>query len=111
MASGTPKNRALSLTQLHQGFLSALIQAERLGEESVILNRKRRFAGALSKAILGLEEIGKNRLFLFQAALIVRRWRLRGCRSGPPIETIEKNFRWRSPGRPFSTQSSFPHPT
>lgn len=65
------KTDALSLPQLHQGFVSALVQAERLADESRALARKKLFAGALSKAILGLEEVGKNRLFLYQAGTVV----------------------------------------
>lgn len=53
--------------------MSTLAQAERLEEESRALARKKLFAGALSKAILGLEEVGKNRLFLYQAATVVLR--------------------------------------
>lgn len=65
------KHEPLSPAQLYQGFMSALEQAERLAEESSALARRKLFAGALSKAILGLEEIGKNRLFLYQAGTLV----------------------------------------
>jgi AbiV family abortive infection protein len=55
---------------MHQGFMMALEQAEHLAQEARVLARKRLFAGALSKAVLGLEEIGKNRLMLYQAATL-----------------------------------------
>ncbi len=67
-----PIKQSLSLNQLHQGFMSALEQAERLTEESLMLARKKLFSGALSKLILGFEEVGKNRLFLYQAATLVK---------------------------------------
>ena len=51
--------------------MSAFEQAERLADESQALARKKLFAGALSKTILGLEEVGKNRLFLYQAGTLL----------------------------------------
>ncbi len=71
MSEVKPKKQPLSLSQMHQGFMTALTQAERLADESRVLARKKRFAGALSKAILGLEEVGKNRLLLYRAATVV----------------------------------------
>jgi len=71
MAEVKPKKQSLSLSQMHNGFMMALEQAEHLAEESQILASRNLFAGALSKAILGLEEIGKNRLLLYQAGVMM----------------------------------------
>lgn len=48
----------------------ALGQAERLAQEAKVLIKKKLYSGALSKVILGLEEIGKNRLLLYQASML-----------------------------------------
>jgi AbiV family abortive infection protein len=70
MKKPSPKKKPLTPSQMHQGFMMALEQAEHLAHEARVLARRRLFAGALSKAVLGLEEIGKNRLMLYQAATL-----------------------------------------
>lgn len=71
MTEVRPKNQPLSLTQMYQGFMKALEQAVHLADESQILADNKFFAGALSKTILGLEEVGKNRLILYQAGTLM----------------------------------------
>jgi AbiV family abortive infection protein len=64
------KNTTLSFDQLCSGLLAAIQTAEQLLEEAKTLFRQRHFAGAFSKSIISLEEIGKHRILFYQAALM-----------------------------------------
>lgn len=64
------KNTTLSFDQLCSGLLAAIQTAEQLLEEARALFKQSHFAGAFTKSILSLEEIGKHRILFYQAALM-----------------------------------------
>lgn len=62
------RDRVLNLREIRSGYLAAVKQAESLISEARLLIDNGRHAGGYHRLVIGLEELGKSRMFTYQGA-------------------------------------------